>query len=69
MAHQQGGGVIRLTQPAVIEGTCVRRDGRLEDSNHTGHYCSRRLRKRPVCDALQAATFSGVPVTTTSPPA
>jgi hypothetical protein len=27
------------------------------------------LRKRPVCDVLHAATSSGVPVTTTSPPA
>ena len=27
------------------------------------------LRNRPVCDALHAATSSGVPVTTTSPPA
>ena len=32
-------------------------------------YCSRVLRNRPVCDDLHAAIFSGVPVTTTSPPA
>jgi hypothetical protein len=34
-------------------------------------YYSRKcnLKNRPVCDPLQAATSSGVPVTTTSPPA
>jgi hypothetical protein len=34
-----------------------------------GSYFSSSFRNRPVCDFLQAATFSGVPVTTTSPPA
>jgi hypothetical protein len=38
--------------------------------SHAGTYARKcSLRNRPVCDRLHAAISSGVPVTTTSPPA
>src|SRR5437870_2331069 len=39
----------------------------LETAGPPARRCA--FRKRPVCDALQAAIASGVPVATTSPPA
>ena len=64
LVHHGSGVVCRMARG----GDSVRRLG-YSLYRKRWRYCRRAFRKRPVCDDLHVATFSGVPVTTISPPA